>query len=303
MIKKTLAVLFSVALAVTTLQASKAEQPATMVIIDTALNSELPTFKGRLVHEVCILEHPSCANGQSFMEGPGAASMNLAHMANNGFNHGTQMADAAIMTNPDLKFIFIRIVGATSTGVRQITNETTFLNAFAWVAQNKSKYNIKSVAMSQSHHNVSRSANYCPNTPLMKQSIDNLVSSGVAVFLPAGNNRDISRVSWPSCLTTSATVISGSTDSNGQWVATNFDKNMTDYFALAGTVLLSNPDGSKSRVAGTSVSVQVASAIYMILANNNTGYSYEQLMNLLDSKSVKLSSRKMSGKVLSKENI
>lgn len=303
MMKKILVVLFSVALSTTTLQASKAEQPATMVIIDTALNSSLPVFKDKVVHEVCILEHPSCLNGKSFMEGTGAASMNLTHMMNNGFNHGTQMADVAVATNPNLKFIFIRIVGATFNGSRQVTNEPTFLNAFKWVADNKSKYNIRSVAMSQSHHNVLPGANYCPNTPNMRSAIENLVSSGVAVFLPAGNNRDVKRVSWPSCLTTSATIISGSTDGDGQWVSTNFDSNMTDYFAHAGTILVANPDGTKVRAAGTSISVQVASSIYMLLAQRNPSYTYSQLMDLLNSKSVSLKSRTMSGKLISKENV
>jgi hypothetical protein len=213
------------------------------------------------------------------------------------------MAHAAVLTNPNIKFIFIRIVGATSTGSRQITNENTFVNAFNWVSANKDKYNIKSVAMSQSHHNVLRSANYCPNTPNMRNSIEGLVSSGVAVFLPAGNNRDTKRVSWPSCLTSSATVISGSTDGNGNWVSTNFDSNLTDYFAYAGTMALMNPDGKAVRAAGTSISVQVASSIYMSLVQSNPGYTYQQLMSLLDSKSVKLASRKFSGKLLPAENL
>jgi len=303
MMKKTLAVIISVAFTATTLQASKAEQPATIAIIDTALNSSLPVFKDRIVHEVCILEHPSCLNGQSFMEGPGAASMNASHMMNNGFNHGTQMAHASVLTNSNIKIVFIRIVGATFDGTRQTTNETTFLNAFNWVSQNRTKYNIQSVAMSQSHHNLVAGSNYCPNTPLLRQAIDSLVNAGVAVFLPAGNNRDLNRVSWPSCLTNSAIVVSGSTDGDGQWVATNFDSTRTDYFANAGTINLMNPDGKTVRVAGTSVSAQVAGSIYMLLKSQNPSYSYSQMLDLLNQKSVKLASRKISGKLLSRERL
>lgn len=301
--KKLLAVIISVAFTATSLQVSKAEQPATMAIIDTALNSSLPVFKDRVVHEVCILEHPSCLNGQSFMEGPGAASMNLNHMMKNGFNHGTQMAHAAVLTNPNIKIVFIRIVGSTFSGARQTTNESTFLNAFNWVSQNKEKYNIQAVAMSQSHHNLVSGSNYCPNTPALRSSIDSLVSSGIPVFLPAGNNRDLNRVSWPSCLTDSAIVVSGSTDGDGQWVSTNYDKSKTDYFAFAGTINLINPNGSSVRVAGTSVSVQVAGAIYMILKSKNTSHSYSQMIDLLNNKSVNLSSRKLSGKLLSAERL
>jgi hypothetical protein len=303
MMKKLLAVIISVAFTATSLQVSKANQPATMAIIDTAVNSSLPVFKDKIVHEVCILEHPSCLNNQSFMEGPGAASMNLSHMMTNTFNHGNQMAHAAILTNPDIKIVFIRIVGATFNGTRQTTNEATFVNAFNWVLKNKDKYNIQSVAMSQSHHNLVAGTNYCPNTPILKQSIESIVSSGVPVFLPAGNNRDTKRVSWPSCLTDSAIVVSGSTDGDGQWIATNFDSAKTDYFAYAGTINLMNPDGKTVRVAGTSVSVQVASAMYMILKGKNPSYTYSQMIDLLNQKSIKLSSRTLSGKLLLKERL
>lgn len=303
MTKKILVALFSVALSVTTLQASKAEQPATMVIIDNALNPSLPIFKDRLVHEVCILEHPSCSNGQSFMEGPGASSMNLDHMMLNGFTHGTQMAHAAILTNPNLKFIFIRMVGATSTGARQIYNEISFVNALKWVSSNKDKYNIRSVAISHSHYNLTSGVNYCPNTPDLRNQIDSVVSSGIAVFFPAGNSRDKARVNWPACLTPSAIVVSGSSDGDSPWVATNFDSKITDYFAYAGTLNLMSPNGNTSRVAGTSVSAQVASSIYMMLLQKNPTYNYNQMIDLLNSKSIKLVSRVLAGKLLTKDNI
>jgi len=303
MINKIFIVIISVVLSATTMQISKAEQPATMAIIDTALNSNLPIFKDKIAHEVCILEHPSCLNGKSFMEGTGSASMNLSHMMFNGFNHGTQMAHAAILTNPNIKIVFIRIVGATTSGARQVTNEPTFINALNWVAQNKEKYNIQSVAMAQSHHNLSSGANYCPNTPNLKKSIESVVQSNIAVFLPAGNNRDNKRVSWPSCLTDSAIVVSGSTDGDGHWISTNFDPLKTDYFAYAGTINLMNPDGKTVRTAGTSVSVQVASSLYMELKDKNPSYTYTQMMDLLNQKSVKLSSRTMLGKLLLKDNM
>ena len=301
--KKTLAVIISVAFTATTLQASKAEQPATIAIIDTALNSSLPVFKDRIVHEVCILEHPSCLNGQSFMEGPGAASMNASHIMNNGFNHGTQMAHASVLTNSNIKIVFIRIVGATFNGTRQTTNETTFLNAFNWVSQNRAKYNIQSVAMSQSHHNLVAGSNYCPNTPMLRQAIDSLVNAGVAVFLPAGNVRDLTRVSWPACIP-SAIAISATAYGDGAAIYTNFDSKLTDYFAM-GSMQLVIPGGRIVNEAGTSVSTQVAAALYMYLKEKNPSYTYSQMFSLLDSKSVQTTGRRAvaKGKLLSAEVI
>ena len=70
-------------------------KPYTLAVLDTALDTSLPIFSGKIVHEVCILDWNSCPNGKSFMEGPGAASLPLNIISNNGFDHGTQMVSAA----------------------------------------------------------------------------------------------------------------------------------------------------------------------------------------------------------------
>ena len=85
-------------------------QEDTLVVIDTALNSDQADIAGNIKYEVCILDWSACPNGQSFMEGKGAAYLSPRFMSDNGFNHGSQMVSAALKTNPNLQIVFIRIV-------------------------------------------------------------------------------------------------------------------------------------------------------------------------------------------------
>jgi hypothetical protein len=227
-------------------------KPYTLAVLDTALDTSLPIFSGKIVHEVCILDWNSCPNGKSFMEGPGAASLPLNIISSNGFDHGTQMVSAALQTNPNINIVFVRIIGNTPSGSRQISNESTFVNAMNWVLANKSKFNITAVSMSQGHHNLGSGANYCPSTPLTENIVNALVKEQVAVFFPAGNYRDKVRVSWPSCIKSSMSI-SATAIGDGPAIYTNYDKNITDFFAK-GSMQVHSPGGKKYNSAGTSIS-------------------------------------------------
>lgn len=287
-------------LTITSINMAKANPaPATVAILDTALNANLPVFKDRIVQEVCILEWNSCPNGSNFMEGPGAALMPSNLIVQNGFDHGTKMAHASVLTNPNIKIIFIRIIGATNTGVRQVTNEPTFANALNWVSANKDKYNIQAVAMSQAHHNLAPMANYCPNTPNTINIIGTLAAQNIPVFLPAGNMRDVSRVSWPSCIP-AAVTISATSVTDGPAVYTNYDKNITDLFAL-GRLRLMNPSGYLFTEDGTSVSTQIAAAIYMGLKVKNPTFTRDQILDLMKQKSYPVKSRTITGSIVTQD--
>jgi hypothetical protein len=300
--KKIITALIALTLIVpATTHAVDAPKTATLAIIDTAIDTSLPLFSGKIVHEVCILEWNSCPNGTSFMEGPGAATLPLNIISKNGFDHGTQMASAAVLTNPNLNIVFIRIIGNTVNGSRQITNEITSINAMNWVLKNKDKFNIKAVSMAQGHHNMPKTANYCPVTPSTENAINSLLAAGIPTFLPAGNLRDMSRVSWPSCIP-SAFSISASAIGDGVASYTNYDKNLTDFFAI-GSMQVFLPGGKKVNTAGTSVSVNVAGALWVYLVNKNPSYTYQQILDLLNSKSLSISNSKVKGKLISAEEI
>ena len=296
--KKLLVALAAVSLSLTILPSSKAEEvkPGTLAIIDTALNTSLPEIKNNVVYEVCILDWPTCSNKTNFQEGVGAASMPLNQMMLNGFSHGTQMTYSAISANSNVKIIFIRFVGATANGTRQITNESSFVNALNWVYANKDKFNIKAVAMSQSNYNPGLGINYCPNTPNTASVITKLMTASVPVFLSAGNNRDLKRISWPAC-TPSAIAVSASAYGDGPAVFTNYDANLTDIFARGDLKVLA-PNGTYSNEVGSSISTQIAASTYVGLANKYPTYTYDQLWSLFKIKTIPLVSRTIKGALI-----
>lgn len=273
--------------------------PATVAILDTGINTNLPVFKDRIVHEVCILEWNSCANGSNFMEGPGAASIPSQVILRNGFDHGTKMAHASVLTNPNIKIVFVRIIGHNINGDRQITNEDTFVKALAWVMSNKDRLNIKAVALSQGHSNLASGPNYCPSTPNTINAISALSSADIPVFISAGNTRFTDKVNWPGCISQAVTV-SATSVTDGPAVYTNYDKNITDMFAL-GRLRLMNPSGYLFNEDGTSVSTQIAAAIYVGLKNKNPGYTKDQILDLMKQKSYPVKSRTIVGMVVSKD--
>ncbi len=88
------------------------------------------------------------------MEGTNSAIMPIDQMSKNGFDHGTQMASLAVAANPNVKIVFVRIIGSNPNGTRQVSGEATVINALDWVLRNKDKFNIQAVSMSQGHHNL-----------------------------------------------------------------------------------------------------------------------------------------------------
>jgi hypothetical protein len=63
------------------------------------------------------------------------------------------------------------------------------------------------------------------------------------------------------------------------------------------------PGGKRVNAAGTSVSVNVAGALWVYLVNKNPSYTYQQVLDLLNSKSVSISTSRVKGKLISAEEI
>jgi hypothetical protein len=253
----------------------------TLVIIDTAIDNKVNVFPGKIAHEVCLLDWNSCPNGKSFMEGPDAALLPYALITKNGFEHGTQMTSIAIANNPNMQIVFIRIIGATATGVRQLTSEKTVYNALQWVIDNKDRFNVQAVAMSQGRHDFPASLgdNYCPNTPITKSKIQTLISMGIPTFFPTGNGRDYKRIDWPACIDESIAI--GATDQYGEiTIYSNNDDRKVDFYALGNTQAVS-PGSAVKNVAGTSASTQVAAAQWIAIKQAKPNYTYQQLYDLI----------------------
>ena len=251
----------------------------TIAILDTALDTSLPIFKDKILYEACVTQWASCPNGSFEMEGQGSSVLKPEWISKNGFNHGTEMASLAVATNPSVKIVFVRIIGANSKGLRQATGEATVYNALDWVIRNKDKFNIQAVSMSQGQTIRSTETDYCPKTPITEAKIKTLADAGVPVFFPTGNARNYSKIDWPACIPQSVAI--GATMPTGSIaVYTNHDPLLTDFFAQ-GTTRATTVGGNMVNVAGTSASTAIAATHWATIKAAKPSLSYSQIYELI----------------------
>lgn len=260
---------------------NRSDSTPAVAILDTAIDTSLPAFQGKIIQEVCILEWTTCPNGKSFMEGPGSASMPANLITQNGFDHGTFMTSVFLQTNPNVNVVFIKIIGNTSTGLRQNAGEASVYNALNWVKNNASKYNIQAVTMSQGMHNLNSGTDYCPKTPTTQQSVKDLIAIGIPTFFPSGNGRDYVRIDWPACLDESISV--GYVDQQNEIsINSNNDTAKLDFFA-PGFFSIAGPGNVAKNISGSSAAIQVAGAQWIKLKSAKPSYTYDQLLTAFSS--------------------
>ena len=269
--------------------------PPTLAVLDTAIDMSIPSFKDKVIYEVCILEWTTCPNGKSFMEGPGSATLPHNAITKNGFAHGTQMVSAALKANPNLKIVFVRIIGQNVNFDRQISTEATVYNALNWVHANKERLNIQAVSMSQGDHNLGSLPNYCLNTPNTEGLIKKLAQIQVPVFLPVGNGYDYKRIDWPACLPDSMAIGAGS--KNGIELWNNFDQARIDFFANGKDDLIS-PGNVIVRSSGSSISAQVVAAQWMAIKAAKPNLTMSQINDLISATSRPIKGKMGNGKLV-----
>ena len=265
------------------LQNKNVAQP-TIAILDTALDTSLPIFKDKILFEACVTQWSSCPNGLSEMEGTNSSTLKPEWISKNGFDHGTQIASIAVATNPNVKIVFVRIIGTSSTGLRQSTSEATVYNALDWVIRNKDKFNIQAVSMSQGHSaGRNPDPNYCPSTPITEGKINQLMTAGVPVFFPTGNARNYSKIDWPACIPSSV-AIGATMPAETIAIYSNHDPLLTDFFAL-GQVKATNPGGRVVNVGGTSAATVIAATQWATIKASKPHLTYSQIYDLISAKS------------------
>lgn len=298
--KKILAVLVTITLAIPTISANAASlqnknvaQP-TIAILDTALDTSLPIFKDKILFEACVTQWSSCPNGLSEMEGTNSSTLKPEWISKNGFDHGTQIASIAVGTNPNVKIVFVRIIGTSSTGLRQSTSEATVYNALDWVIRNKDKFNIQAVSMSQGHSaGRNPDPNYCPSTPITEGKINQLMTAGVPVFFPTGNARNYSKIDWPACIPSSV-AIGATMPAETIAIYSNHDPLLTDFFAL-GQVKATNPGGKVINVGGTSAATVIAATQWATIKASKPHLTYSQIYDLISKTSKPTYNSKITG--------
>ena len=302
--KKILAALVAITLAIPTISAQAASlqnknvaQP-TIAILDTALDTSLPIFKDKVLFEACVTQWSSCPNGLSEMEGTGSSVLKPEWISKNGFDHGTQIASIAVATNPNVKIVFVRIIGTNSNGLRQSTGEATVYNALDWVIRNKDRFNIQAVSMSQGHSaGRNPDPNYCPTTPITENKINQLMTAGVPVFFPTGNARNYTKIDWPACIPSSV-AIGATMPAETIAIYSNHDPLLTDFFAL-GQVKATNPGGRVVNVGGTSAATVIAATQWATIKASKPHLTYSQIYDLISKTSKPTYNSKItSGKLI-----
>ncbi len=275
------------------LQNKNVAQP-TIAILDTALDTSLPIFKDKILFEACVTQWSSCPNGLSEMEGSNSSTLKPEWISKNGFDHGTQIASIAVATNPNVKIVFVRIIGTSSTGLRQSTSEATVYNALDWVIRNKDKFNIQAVSMSQGHSaGRNPDPNYCPSTPITEGKINQLMTAGIPVFFPTGNARNYSKIDWPACIPSSV-AIGATMPAETIAIYSNHDPLLTDFFAL-GQVKAINPGGRVVNVGGTSAATVIAATQWATIKASKPHLTYSQIYDLISKTSKPTYNSKITG--------
>ena len=188
-------------LAVLSVEPVNAADNNTLVIIDTAVDA---TKIPNIIYEVCFTQEKTCSNKTNEQEGKDSAAVSKWSL---GFNtklsvdHGNQVAQAAVIANPNIKIIFIRIADERPTNIHWYSESRQ--KAIEWVVKNTSKFGIKAVSMSQSTKDASSTTLYtqitCPNDVAFKSSLQSLLSQKVLVFAASGNDGKPG-LGFPSCI-------------------------------------------------------------------------------------------------------
>ena len=204
---KKLIALLVISLAALVITPASANTQKTLVIIDSGINTELDWVKRSLVEEVCIIEFGTCPNGQKFMTGPGAAHVRYQDVKHSAMHHGSQMYSVAVQVDPNVRVVFIRIVGMSAKGFANSYTMRSVQQAMEWVDANAARLNVGAVSLSigRSYTEVG-----CPIEANFQATVQKLSSAGIAVIASAGNGGNRTKVDYPAC--TPEVISVGATD-------------------------------------------------------------------------------------------
>ena len=160
---KKIAVLFAALLVMVGVAPAQAEQPGTVVVIDTGFEA---SQLDNVILEVCVVSiRIGCNNNSGFEEGPGASGSSVPVRSKfaKDWKHGTIMADIVNQVNPDANLILIRnskvVRGNVVAG-----NLNDFEKALEWVQDNAVKHNIVAVSFSRGSNGYFKKASSNANT-------------------------------------------------------------------------------------------------------------------------------------------
>jgi hypothetical protein len=249
---KKVGIVVAVILGLVLIQPVQASEIKTIAIIDTAMDV---SKNSNVVYEACFTL-ATCPNGTNFQEGPGSA--NVSNWKIKGIEHGFNVSRSAVLTNPNIKIVFVRIsdvhVYPTFSAIHN--NGTSLSRAIEWVSNNASRLNINAVSISQTRSNFA--AGTCPKDTVIEQSVQSLNSKGIATFAATGNESKKNMIGFPSCVPgviavgavrPSLDLASYTNAGPGLDLVARGDMNIVDYFGVNRTV------------TGTSIAAPIAATL------------------------------------------
>jgi hypothetical protein len=263
--KKILTALLSISVILMPLQMAQAADEKVLAIIDTAIDSNKVSS---VIYEACFTQNQSCPNKTNFMEGKGAAASPIWPTSiTSDIYHGHNVTQAALVTSPDIKIVFVRIANVTTSG-GSLNQPESMVQAIKWVANNASKYSIDAVSISQSsvsNNNLAR----CTTDTVAISSVSSLNNQSVPVFAATGNDGLLDKVGFPSCVTGVIGV--------GALASTSTPKLPLTYTIFAkstnrgpgldvvaqGDTIITRYNGTVVEVFGTSIASPIAASLYV----------------------------------------
>ena len=248
-----------------------AATPQTLVIIDTGIDSAIPSIKNSVVYEVCFAGYKSCPNNAVAMEGPGAATITPAMYANKAWAHGTKVASAAIQTDPDVKIIEIRCASLIGANGYIGCNNDLLIKALDWTVANKTKFNIGAVISPVGNYSAT-----CDTKVSYFEAIKRVIAAGLPIGFPSGNDFKYTGIATPACLP-GVLAISAIDDKGRLALYANYSDRVD--FAAKGNLSIINAGGATVSDFGTSLSLAVFGASWLKVVNQK-GLSYQATYDL-----------------------
>jgi subtilisin len=267
--KKLITTLLSLTIALVPLQVAQANDQKVLAIIDTAIDSKKVSS---VIYEACFTQNQSCPNKSNFMEGIGsAASPVWPKSITSDVYHGHNVTQAALVTSPDIKIVFVRIANVTATG-GSLNQPQSIMQAIDWVSKNALKYSIDAVSISQSSISTNNLAR-CTTDTITINAVSTLNNNSVPVFAATGNDGLLDKVGFPSCVSGVVGV--------GALASTSSPKLPSTYTIFAkstnrgpgldivaqGDTIITRYNGTSLEAFGTSIASPIAASLYV---NKNT---------------------------------
>lgn len=249
-----------------------AVEPKVLAIIDTGVDTSHPAIKSNIVYEVCVAGYKSCPNKTNFQEGSGAATVTPAMYSNLDWGHGTSVVSAAVQTDPNIKIIEIRCASLIGTNGYIGCNNDMFASSLNWIIENRIKFNIGAVVAP-----LGSLSSTCNTSASYVQPINKLVTLGLPVILPTGNNFNYTNISNPACLP-GVLAISAIDDKQRLALYANYSSRVD--FASNGNLTVALPGNTYASKFGTSLSVATFGAGWLKILNQKN-LSYQDTYNLI----------------------